>query len=107
MWLLYSYANDTHERRLAEILQTEYPVAVVSLSCGVLPEYREYERAMTVMSGPTAGALDAALIAGQGGVHVDGTCDGGGTSTDVSVIHDGVPSPPRTARWVLFRRRSR
>ena len=38
-----------HERRVAEILAEEYPDCTVSLSCEVLPEYREYERAMTTL----------------------------------------------------------
>jgi len=47
--LLHSYANDTHERRVAEIMAEEYPDATLSLSCVVLPEYREYERAVTTL----------------------------------------------------------
>jgi N-methylhydantoinase A len=47
--LLHSYANDAHERRAAEIVAEEYPQAVLSLSCVVLPEYREYERAVTTL----------------------------------------------------------
>ena len=47
--LLHSYANDAHERRVAEIVAEEYPGAVLSLSCAVLPEYREYERAVTTL----------------------------------------------------------
>jgi N-methylhydantoinase A len=47
--LLHSYANASHERRLAEILAEEYSDSVVSLSCDVLPEYREYERAVTTL----------------------------------------------------------
>jgi N-methylhydantoinase A len=47
--LLHSYANDAHERRLAEIVAEEYPEATLSLSCTVLPEYREYERAVTTL----------------------------------------------------------
>src|SRR6267143_538784 len=47
--LLHSYANDTHERRAAEIVTEEYPDATLSLSCVVLPEYREYERAVTTL----------------------------------------------------------
>ena len=47
--LLHSYANDAHERRVAEILAEEYPDATLSLSCVVLPEYREYERAVTTL----------------------------------------------------------
>jgi N-methylhydantoinase A len=47
--LLHSYANDAHERRAAQIMAEEYPDATLSLSCVVLPEYREYERAVTTL----------------------------------------------------------
>ena len=47
--LLHAYANDAHERRVAEIMAEEYPEATLSLSCAVLPEYREYERAVTTL----------------------------------------------------------
>jgi N-methylhydantoinase A len=47
--LLHSYANDAHERRAAEIVAEEYPDATLSLSCVVLPEYREYERTVTTL----------------------------------------------------------
>ncbi len=46
----------------------------------------------TVLSGPAAGALGAALIAGAAGFDRVLTCDGGGTSTDVSVVVDGEPT---------------
>ena len=143
---LHSYANPDHERRMAAVLAREHPRAVVSLSCEVLREYREYERSMTtlldaavkprvasylqsisdrleglagrplpfyvmksnggvlsaaevihqpittVLSGPAAGALGAALIAREAGVARVLTCDGGGTSTDVAVVTDGEPA---------------
>src|ERR1700676_4837493 len=47
--LLHSYANDAHERRAAEIVAEVYPEATLSLSSEVLPEYREYERAVTTL----------------------------------------------------------
>ena len=47
--LMHSYANPDHEQRVAQILAEEYPEAIVSLSCEVLPEYREYERAVTTL----------------------------------------------------------
>jgi N-methylhydantoinase A len=142
--LLHSYANPAHELRMREVLAREHPDAVVSLSCEVLPEYREYERAVTtlvdaavkptiaryiariadrlaglgripfyvmksnggvlsaaevvhqpittVLSGPAAGALGAALIARTAGAESVITLDGGGTSTDVAVVLDGVPT---------------
>ena len=46
---LHSYANPAHERRVAEIVAEEYPDCTLSLSCDVLPEYREYERAVTTL----------------------------------------------------------
>ncbi|HEX2498272.1 MAG TPA: hydantoinase/oxoprolinase family protein [Actinomycetes bacterium] len=142
---LHAYANPAHELHMREVLAREHPAAVVSLSCEVLPEYREYERSMTtlvdaavkpriadyvagirtrldaarpglpfyvmksnggvlsatevvhqpittVLSGPAAGALGAALVASVAGYESVLTLDGGGTSTDVSVIVDGQPS---------------
>jgi len=145
--LLHSYADARHEQLLEQVIRREHPAAVVSLSSRVLPEYREYERAMTtlvdaavkpivaeyvsrieqrlgelepgrsipfsvmrsnggvlsaaevvgqpistVLSGPAAGVLGAAAIAGRAGFGSIVTCDGGGTSTDVAVILDGRPS---------------
>jgi len=46
----------------------------------------------TVLSGPAAGALGAALIAQRAGFDRVLTCDGGGTSTDVSMVIDGEPT---------------
>ncbi len=41
---LYSYANDSHERRAAEILREELDGLPISLSSEVLPQFREFER---------------------------------------------------------------
>jgi N-methylhydantoinase A len=46
----------------------------------------------TILSGPAAGTLGAALVAEQAGFRKVITLDGGGTSTDVAVINDGRPS---------------
>lgn len=142
---LHSYADDSHELAMREVLRREHPEAVVSISSEVLREYREYERSMTtlvdaavkpnvsryvtniqqrlaqiapdaafsimksnggvlsadevvnqpittVLSGPAAGALGAGLIAKRAGFPKVLTCDGGGTSTDVSVVLDGEPT---------------
>jgi N-methylhydantoinase A len=53
--LLFSFINDDHERRVAEILAEELPGTVVSLSSRVVPEFREYVRASTT-------ALNASLL---------------------------------------------
>lgn len=143
---LHAYAEPSHEQRMRQILAEEHPEAVVSLSSEVLREYREFERATTVLvdaavkprlsayvgniknrlaeyddreipfyvmksnggvlsadevvhqpittvlSGPAAGALGAALIAKEAGFDKVLTSDGGGTSTDVSVVIDGEPT---------------
>jgi N-methylhydantoinase A len=143
---LHSYANPAHEEQMGRVLAREHPRAVVSLSCRVLAEYREYERAMTtlidaavkprisqylssisarlaglggrqvplhvmtsnggvatvaevtgrpistVLSGPAAGAVGAAMIAQNAGIDRVITCDGGGTSTDVAVVVAGQPA---------------
>src|SRR6202521_5766919 len=47
--LLHSYANAAHERRVGKIVAEEFPDCTVSLSCDVIPEYREYERAVTTL----------------------------------------------------------
>jgi N-methylhydantoinase A len=47
--LLHSYANGAHEQEIGELIRKHYPNVFVSLSSVVLPEYREYERAMTTL----------------------------------------------------------
>ena len=145
---LHSYANDTHEVAMRDVLAREHPDATVSISSEVLREYREYERSVTtlvdaavkpnirryveniashldalseartsipfyvmksnggvlsaeevvhqpittVLSGPAAGALGAAVVAEKAGFPQVVTCDGGGTSTDVTVVIDGNPA---------------
>jgi len=55
--LIHSYANDRHERRVAEIAAIELPGVDVSLSSQVVPEIQEYERTITTVAnayvGPT------------------------------------------------------
>lgn len=48
--LINSFANDRHERRLAELLAEELPGVPVSISSRVLPEMREYERTLTTVA---------------------------------------------------------
>jgi N-methylhydantoinase A len=47
--LLYSFLNPAHELRLREVIAEEHPAALVSLSCEVLPRFREFERTMTTV----------------------------------------------------------
>jgi N-methylhydantoinase A len=48
--LLHAYADDRHERRLAEALRRALPSADVVLSSEVFPEIREYERTATTVA---------------------------------------------------------
>jgi N-methylhydantoinase A len=139
--LLHAYANGAHERRVRDIVARLHPQASISISSDVLPEYREYERAVTtlvdayvkprvaryvaqiasrlpgglpfyimksnggvvsarevashpistLLSGPAAGALGAAMLASAAGIDKVLTLDGGGTSTDVAVLQAGTP----------------
>jgi N-methylhydantoinase A len=143
---LHSYADGEHEQRMRDMLRRVHPEAAVSISSDVLPEYREYERAVTtlvdafvkprvaryvaqiqeriereigpdvpfyvmksnggvisarevaeqpittILSGPAAGALGAAHLALAAGFDRILSLDGGGTSTDVSLVAGGVPS---------------
>jgi N-methylhydantoinase A len=153
---LHAYANSEHERQMLDILRQMHPRASVSISSAVLPEYREYERAVTtlvdafvkprvgryvaqieqrlraeigggtpfyimksnggvisarevaqqpistLLSGPAAGALGAALLAGRTGFSRVLTLDGGGTSTDVAVVDDGQPHVTTDGRVGAF-----
>ncbi len=45
--LINSYASGAHEREIGEIVEQLYPGFPVTLSSEVLPEFREYERALT------------------------------------------------------------
>ena len=47
--LLHSYANPAHEQALKEIVTTRFPEIPVSLSSEILPEFREYDRAITTV----------------------------------------------------------
>ncbi len=46
---LHSYLNPQHERRFAELVASEAPEIVVSLSSDVSPQFREYERTSTTV----------------------------------------------------------
>ena len=57
--LINSFANDAHEKRIREIATEELPKTPISLSSEILPEMREYERALTTVANsyvrPTVG----------------------------------------------------
>ncbi|WP_031170614.1 hydantoinase/oxoprolinase family protein [Streptosporangium roseum] len=58
--LLHSYANPSHERRIAEILGALVPTVVISSE--VWPELREYERATTTIMSAYVGPVMAGYL---------------------------------------------
>src|SRR5699024_1683424 len=80
--------------RLAELDPGRHiPFSIMRSNGGVLSaEEVVHQPISTVLSGPAAGALGAAVIAAKAGYPSVVTCDGGGTSTDVTVIEDSEPS---------------
>jgi len=79
--------------RLAAQSGRDVPFYVMKSNGGVLSaDEVVHQPITTVLSGPAAGALGAALIAKVAGFDRVLTSDGGGTSTDVSVVIDGEPT---------------
>ena len=52
---LFSFLNDTHERRIRQIVEQELPGVFVSISSEVLPQIREYERLSTTVANAYVG----------------------------------------------------
>jgi N-methylhydantoinase A len=69
------------------------PFYVMKSNGGVLSAAEVVDQPITtVLSGPAAGALGAAVVAEAAGFGKVVTLDGGGTSTDVTVVVDGQPA---------------
>ena len=89
---LSAYVTNIEERLTAYDDRT-IPFYVMKSNGGVLSaDEVVHQPITTVLSGPAAGALGAALIAKVAGFDRVLTSDGGGTSTDVSVVIDGEPT---------------
>ena len=69
------------------------PFSIMKSNGGVMSAHQVVHQPITtVLSGPAAGALGAAMIAAAAGHERVLTLDGGGTSTDVSVAVEGEPT---------------
>src|SRR5687768_5901599 len=83
----------TNIRTRLDEIAPDVPFYVMKSNGGVLSAAEVVHQPITTMlSGPAAAALGAALIAGTAGFDRVLTCDGGGTSTDVTVVIDGEPT---------------
>ncbi len=93
---LSAYVTNIRSRLASEYRQGEpgeIPFYVMKSNGGVLSAVEVVHQPITtVLSGPAAGALGAALIAQVAGFDKVLTSDGGGTSTDVSVVIGGEPT---------------
>ncbi|WGW12360.1 hydantoinase/oxoprolinase family protein [Saxibacter everestensis] len=71
----------------------DVPFYVMKSNGGVLSAREVVNQPITtVLSGPAAGALGAGMVANAAGISHVLTCDGGGTSTDVTVVVNGEPA---------------
>ena len=90
---LSAYVTNIKGRLAAYAGDRRVPFYVMKSNGGVLSaDEVVHQPITTVLSGPAAGALGAALIAQVAGFDRVLTSDGGGTSTDVSVVIDGEPT---------------
>jgi N-methylhydantoinase A len=92
--LVDAAVKPTMRRYLARLSERlGMPFSVMKSNGGVLSAAEVVHQPITtVLSGPAAGALGAALVASTAGHPSVITLDGGGTSTDVAVVLDGEPS---------------
>src|SRR6188472_3806930 len=87
------YVSNIHARLDGFTGGRPIPFYIMKSNGGVLSaDEVVHQPITTVLSGPAAGALGAALISGKAGFDKVLTCDGGGTSTDVSVVLGGEPT---------------
>jgi N-methylhydantoinase A len=78
---------------LAQDVPRQVPFYIMKSNGGVLSaDEVVHQPITTLLSGPAAGALGAALIARRAGHDRVLTLDGGGTSTDVAVVLSGEPT---------------
>ena len=66
--LLWSIANDCHERAIAELIRKKYPKLFVSTSSEVAPFLGEYERTVTTVVNAYIGSTISAYLANLRGV---------------------------------------
>ncbi|NKB54014.1 MAG: hydantoinase/oxoprolinase family protein [Rhizobiaceae bacterium] len=82
--LIHSYANDTHEKMIREVLQQKLPNAMVSISCEVSPQMREYERFNTVVANAYIKPLMKSYLG-----RLEGRLRDEGISCNIFLMHSG------------------
>jgi len=82
--LIHSYLNDTHERLVRAVLADMMPAAMVSLSCEVSPQMREYERFNTVVANAYIKPLMKSYLG-----RLEGRLRDEGVTCNIFLMHSG------------------
>ena len=97
--LINSYVNGAHERTIGEIAERLYPGFPVTLSSEVLPEFREYERALTAcMNSYVRPKVQSYLN------HVQSELAGAGATAEVNILRSdaGLMTTTEAARNPIY-----
>jgi N-methylhydantoinase A len=97
--LINSYVNGAHERKIGEIVERLYPGFPVTLSSEVLPEFREYERALTACMNSYVRPKVAAYVN-----RLQEQLQGIGASADVNILRSdaGLMTTREAARNPIY-----
>jgi len=82
--LIHSYLNDAHERLIRDVLTDRLPGVMVSLSCEVSPQMREYERFNTVVANAFIKPLMKSYLS-----RLEGRLRGEGVACSIFLMHSG------------------
>ena len=97
--LINSYVNGAHEREVGETVERLYPGFPVTLSSDVLPEFREYERALTACMNSYVRPKVQSYVE-----HLQGELASAGASAEVSILRSdaGLMTTTEAARNPIY-----
>jgi len=82
--LIHSYANDTHEKMVRDVLAARLPEVMVSISSEVSPQMREYERFNTVVANAYIKPLMKSYLS-----RLEGRLSDEGVNCNIFLMHSG------------------
>jgi len=82
--LIHSYLNDAHERQIREVLEKRLPGVMISLSCEVSPQMREYERFNTVTANAYVKPMMKSYLS-----RLEGRLQATGAECPIFLMHSG------------------
>lgn len=82
--LIHSYLNDAHEQLVRDVVAEKMPDAMVSLSCEVSPQMREYERFNTVVANAYIKPLMKSYLS-----RLEGRLRSEGVACNIFLMHSG------------------